>query len=902
MSLVTSASYVYAGTETGEILIYDLETYQFKESLPGHNGSIFSLLLTSCAATPTKPSHNLLVSAASDSLIKVWSLSTLSELYTIYSYYDIGDIFSLAWSQDYQTLYFGAQNASIQWIKLHGDATEAGTKQDPSGLPSVRFDKFFDSTGPGGKLSPQQHAIKLKRSSSSSRSSFTDLTKAGLRRESPGPFQTSGSPLVNERLLSSTENDGTNDSAVAVDGDVSSVFSFVNDSTDSFNANSNDSSLLEVLRSNIVRFAHNGYIHSMLVTKTVSTNNGLDVLVSGAGDGTVKIWNLNKGSTLHLLRSLELENSIMSMIRGTDSFLYCGLTNGQVVMYDIDTSQVLRVDTQESSDVMALCAVGESVFKGTAGLVQKWDPSKYCRSEWKAHNGLTLAMAFSSYKSNPVLISGGNDATIALWDINNTVKTASEIPSLGPLSISPPTATPNLTSSPSVAEPLTNNVVALDNDNMIQTLTEFVSYKTISGYDFRHWSDNRRCATYLRSLLNHFGASSQLLAVHPNGNPIVYGCFSGIDSGNNSKKSRILFYGHYDVITASRSDKWETDPFDLTAIDGYLYGRGVSDNKGPILAAIFAVAELFQSSKLQNDVVFLFEGEEECGSTGFSETILKNKELIGNIDWIILSNSYWLDDTTPCLNYGLRGIINACITVSSDKPDLHSGVHGGVHREPTVDMVNLLAKLTSDDGKILIPQFDDSVRPVDAEEDKLYEAITRTPGVLEDKETLMRKWRYPSMTIHGINASGPGNTTVIPASVSASISFRIVPDQDIEQIKKSVQDYLEGSFLKFRSSNKLSVNFSHEAEPWLGDPTNKPFQILRRALRNEWQVEPLFIREGGSIPVVRVLEKIFDAPAAQLPCGQASDHAHLDNERLRITNFFKTRNVFKQAFTELCKD
>ena len=148
---------------------------------------------------------------------------------------------------------------------------------------------------------------------------------------------------------------------------------------------------------------------------------------------------------------------------------------------------------------------------------------------------------------------------------------------------------------------------------------------------------------------------------------------------------------------------WKTDPFILTAKEGNLYARGVSDNKGPTLAAIYSVAELYHRQQLNCDVVFIIEGEEECGSIGFQKVINDNKQLIsggsggGNgttgIDWIMLSNSYWLDDLTPCLNYGLRGVINASITIKSDKPDRHSGVDGGVSREPTMDMMHLLSTL-----------------------------------------------------------------------------------------------------------------------------------------------------------------------------------------------------------------
>jgi di- and tripeptidase len=215
--------------------------------------------------------------------------------------------------------------------------------------------------------------------------------------------------------------------------------------------------------------------------------------------------------------------------------------------------------------------------------------------------------------------------------------------------------------------------------------------------------DCRRGATYLKSLFKRFGATTTLLPSEPDRNPIVFAKFN---AAVKKKGKTILFYGHYDVIQAEATveEGWFTDPFELTGQNGYLYGRGVSDNKGPCLAALFAVGELVQAQELESDIVFLIEGEEESGSRGFADAVRRNKELIGDVDWILLANSYWLDDEVPCLTYGLRGVIHATVVVESEKPDLHSGVDGSrLNREPTIDLVNLLAKLTDETGAIKIP-------------------------------------------------------------------------------------------------------------------------------------------------------------------------------------------------------
>ncbi|CAN6638859.1 probable di- and tripeptidase Dug2p [Trichomonascus vanleenenianus] len=804
LALETTSNRIFAGTQGGEIIVYDLATYEEVARLQGHNGSVYAVAVL--------PGSQLLVTGASDSLVKVWNLESLTEVYTVYSVYDVGDIFSLAWAPGSQTLYFGAQNTSIQWIKLSERA--AHETSDPSRLPSLRFDRFFDSKGPGGRMSPLQQQCK-------------------------------GSPKTK------TEHH-----------------------------------LLQVDPENVIQFAHYGYVYTMLIGELA---NGSEVLISGGGDGTVKVWELLDGHP-HLKRAFttEDESGVLSMAY-EEGFLYCGLANGMVMTFDLDTMQKMRVDRGaiRDQDVMSLSMCGDCLFKGSGESVYKWSPKSNVDLRWKAHEGQILCSTIcppgklttgGTPQGTPrlKLITGGGDSTVAVWDIGELIEATR----------SPNAELDLLRSGP------------IDDDNMIKTLAHLVSYKTVSGPSGDYANDCRRCASYLRNLLRRLGAESQLIPLDRGGNPIVYGLFKGSDTSGR----RILFYGHYDVIDAPRNDsQWRSDPFELTPRNGYLYGRGVSDNKGPTTAAIYAAAQLHQTGQLENDIVFLIEGEEENGSFGFEEGVTKHRALIGDIDWILLSNSYWLDDTTPCLNYGLRGTINCTIEISSGRPDLHSGVHGGLFPEPTLDMVKLLATLADDRNRITIPGFYDPVRKIDKWEEELYEAIVRETHHKHDKDTLMKKWRYPSMTIHRVWVSGPGNSTVIPATVSAQVSFRIVPDQDLATIKKALVHHLRDQFTKHcASSNSLSITFANEALPWVGDPHSKPFQLMRNAIKDAWGgVDPLFIREGGSIPVVPVLENLFPpAGALQLPCGQASDGAHLDNERLRVMNLLKTRKILERVFVQ----
>jgi len=501
-----------------------------------------------------------------------------------------------------------------------------------------------------------------------------------------------------------------------------------------------------------------------------------------------------------------------------------------------------------------------------------------------------------------------------------------------------------------------------------------VSFRTVSSNPV-YAEDCRRGASWLRNLFKRFGASTELLNTDDKANPIVLARFKGQNSPSQ-KHNRVLFYGHYDVISAENEHrKWIVDPFDMQGIDGYLYGRGTSDNKGPVLAALYAVADLVAEKRLTSDVIFLIEGEEECGSRGFKKAIKSNKHLIGDVDWILLANSYWLDDDVPCLTYGLRGVVHATIRIESKHPDLHSGVEGShMMDEALKDLVMLLAKLNGLSGQVSIPSFYNKVLPITEAENKRYDAISksllrRNPdvGSADDLTASFKaKWREPSFTIHGFKTSGPTNSTIIPHVASAAISFRLVPDQDPTQIQKDLVSFLKAQFSTLQSLNTLSVTIDHQADPWLGDPENRIFKMLERAIMEAWgpishgrrpsstaskspaaQIingltspkiapvtsstltnnsnvspqspaqdtsrqfsdlpklqypnayqRPLYIREGGSIPAIRFLEKEFGAQAAHLPCGQASDNAHLDNERLRLLNLYKSREILKKVFGE----
>lgn len=654
----------------------------------------------------------------------------------------------------------------------------------------------------------------------------------------------------------------------------------------------------------------------MLLIKGIVTDDPEEeTLITGSGDGSVKLWRIlpeesGRIQELYELGSDEEDRESVFSLALDGTFLITGRLDGEVNIWDLETRQLVRTLKTKVHDVNTLCIGGGCLFiAGVNGKIEKFD-SQYERAGlFQAHGGRILASAYVT-SDRPRFITGGNDNKINIWDGQECDKSTI-------LSVT-------------------------SNEKLVDKLREFVSHRTVSS-DPRYRAECRRGASFLRSVFKSFGAITELLAPEEaNLNPVLYALFKGKGT-NPTKGRRMLFYGHYDVIPAENDQaKWRSDPFRLEGIDDYLYGRGTSDNKGPIIAAIYAVAELIAEKSLESDIVFIIEGEEECGSRGFEQVVKKHKELIGPVDWILLANSYWLDDHVPCLTYGLRGVIHATLEVSSEYPDLHSGVEGSsLMDESLKDLILLLNSLTGRNGHIKLPGFYDPILPLTDYEDQLYKDITsalveRNP-TLGDKESLAtklkQKWREASLTVHRFKTSGPENSTIIPRKASVAISLRLVPNQEADEISADLIEYLQEEFADLDTSNKLKIEINHKAEPWLGDYKNDLYKTLEEGIMQAWYGplskdsrhdsklnghkhktkssvasvdtpyvrRPLYIREGGSIPAIRFLEKEFSAPAGHLPCGQASDHAHLDNERLRLVNLYKSRDVFKWVFRELPK-
>jgi len=299
--------------------------------------------------------------------------------------------------------------------------------------------------------------------------------------------------------------------------------------------------------------------------------------------------------------------------------------------------------------------------------------------------------------------------------------------------------------------------------------------------------------------------------------PILLGELSSSDTDSKDLKT-VCVYGHLDVQPAAKEDGWDSEPFVLTERDGKLYGRGSTDDKGPVLSW-FAAIEAFQrlDIKIPVNIKFILEGMEEYGSDGLFETIQtesKPNKFLSDVDFFCISDNYWLGKHKPCLTYGLRGLAYFQCSVQGTEQDLHSGVTGGTVPEAMTDLIKLMSTLVDSQGKILVDGVLDQVAPVTPEEEALYDAIEfdldeykkeiRVVGnrLINDgggkRSLLMARWRYPTLSLHGIEGafSGGGAKTVIPAKVIGKFSLRLVPDQDPVDIEIKMKLHLQKEFAK----------------------------------------------------------------------------------------------------------
>ncbi|KAI8089204.1 uncharacterized protein BX664DRAFT_332416 [Halteromyces radiatus] len=458
-------------------------------------------------------------------------------------------------------------------------------------------------------------------------------------------------------------------------------------------------------------------------------------------------------------------------------------------------------------------------------------------------------------------------------------------------------------------------------NDFVERLRKAVAIPSVSG-DPNHRPDVFRMGEFLVNELKALGASvetrdlgkqdfhgTQTLDLPP----IVLATI-----GNDPTKKTILVYGHYDVQPALKEDGWATDPFVLVEDDKQrLIGRGSSDDKGPVLGWINVVeAHKNLGLELPVNIKFCLEGMEESGSEGLDELIYQEADkYFKDVDAVTISDNYWLGTTKPCLTYGLRGVSYFHLTIKGPAADLHSGVFGGTIHEPMSDLFAVMSKLVSPNGKILVPGVYDQVRAMTAEEEATYEsldfslddlhgAVGNKTNIHSDvKSVLQHRWRYPSLSLHGIEGAfyNPGDKTVIPSKVIGKFSIRSVPDMDPKKLTELVEKYVTDEFNKLGSKNTMIIKCSHDGNHWLASPNHPNYVAAAKAVETVYKVKPDLTREGGSIPVTLSFQDALKKNVLLLPMGRGDDGAHSINEKLDRSNYIQGTKLLGVYLHEVAK-
>jgi acetylornithine deacetylase/succinyl-diaminopimelate desuccinylase-like protein len=399
-----------------------------------------------------------------------------------------------------------------------------------------------------------------------------------------------------------------------------------------------------------------------------------------------------------------------------------------------------------------------------------------------------------------------------------------------------------------------------------------------------------RCAEYLAARM-HAAGLTRADVLSTTGHPVVYGEWLGAPG-----KPTALVYGHYDVQPVDPLELWETPPFVPTVRDGMLFGRGVSDDKGQVMMHVAAVESWLRAGGgLPMNVKFLIEGEEEIGSDHFGPFVRTQRDLLA-ADVLVISDTSLFAKGLPAICYGLRGILYFQIDVEVAGRDLHSGSYGGSVGNPIDVVAHIIAGLKDSQGRVQVPGFYDEVRPLTRQErdefgrlpytDAAYLEETGTAALFGEPgySTFERTWARPTLEPNGVwgGFAGEGTKTVLPASASAKISCRLVPDQDPARVAHLFKEQVRRLCPAWA---RLRITEYHSGRPALTPIDHPAVQATARALEAGFGVRPVFVRAGGSIPAVTTMQEALGVPAVLMGIGLPDDHAHAPNERLDIESF-----------------
>ncbi|MFL6428621.1 MAG: dipeptidase [Acidobacteriaceae bacterium] len=414
-----------------------------------------------------------------------------------------------------------------------------------------------------------------------------------------------------------------------------------------------------------------------------------------------------------------------------------------------------------------------------------------------------------------------------------------------------------------------------------------------------HNGDTRRAAEMLAAEMRRIGLEKVRLIETEHcgkaGHPLVY-----CEWLHAPGKPTVLCYGHYDVQPPDPLDEWLTPPFEPTERNGNLYARGAVDDKGQMYMHLKAMESLFATGdrKLPLNVRVILEGEEEAGGEGIANFVRQHPEEL-EADFALISDTDMFAPELPTLCVGLRGIIYTEIDVRGARTDLHSGMYGGAAPNPFVALAQIIAGLKDREGRILIPGFYDDVEAPSAEEKAAWKRLPFDEEHYRETEVgspvltgeachtvLERTWARPTLDVHGMPGgfTGAGAKTVIPARAVAKVSMRLVPAMTPKKAFAQYKAFVESLTPK---GVTVEVRLIHSGDAIVVGTKNPYVTAAKDAMREVFGKETVFVRGGGSIPIVGDIERHLKIPTVMMGFGLPDDNLHAPNEKFHIANFYR---------------
>jgi len=425
--------------------------------------------------------------------------------------------------------------------------------------------------------------------------------------------------------------------------------------------------------------------------------------------------------------------------------------------------------------------------------------------------------------------------------------------------------------------------------NYVEELKDFLRIPSISTLP-EHKDDIEKCAKFVAEKLKK-ASLSRVEIFKTEGHPLVYGEWLGAPG-----KPTVLIYGHYDVQPVDPIELWNNPPFDPVVKNGKIFARGATDDKGQVFMHIKSVEAFFKTEgSLPLNVKFIIEGEEEIGSESLNAFIKRNSELL-KCDAVLISDTPLYKAGVPTLTYGLRGLAYLEVEVAGPNRDLHSGTFGGTVANPINTLANIISKLHDKNGKITIPNFYDDVLNISKKEKENYKALKFSEKKFAEDlgvsklngekgySTLEKIWVRPTLDCNGIigGFTGKGAKTVLPAKAISKISMRLVPNQDPGTVVKQFVRYIK----KLAPETvKVEVKDLHGSLPCLTPLEDPAIVAASRAMEKAFGKKTVYVRDGGSIPIVPVFTKKLKAAIVLMGLGLNSENLHSPNEHFDLNHF-----------------